>query len=697
MQDMDKQLDNAARSIDSATKRLTTLDSVEQPTQEGTTTDFEQLAKERAERELYAAKYREQLANESDDEKTQDLQSDVEVSDEQGESDAEESTSEIENNVPTVEEPENEVEKDDTSSRISESDEQLTGTHDENETPAMILNIPGAVYHLPVAEDASVVEDASVATEPEIRSAELGSTDVDYIPPIDAIESDDEEAAALEAYDATSQGENQKQEVDFAPVCAESDVVDNLVKNTASRIDDEVKDLVHDEDEYVRFVSENEKKQEEKETNESSTEKDREDHILVLPVAVDTESYTVPVEHEHINAGVISSDEIIQVENNEEEEYARFLSENEEKPTGKWPPDSNASEDDRGLRLAPYTLDIDEEYPDPVDRDDRKVDSCSIDEIDFDSTDEEESEYVRFLAEHEKWQSDHSEKKKPDGAVEDVDAEDPESDISDSFSSIEKSLKLVNARMAYEIESLKVKHRMLSYTFSMDYFQKDNSKKKIKRSINDRMRKLAAAQKREQANSTRYYNAVQGKYAESAKRRRINSSKVESIIDRLEYALKERELIEDKLTTLYEEAISGYGAPKETKVAERTAKRAYRSQLGRAKRVARMHAPVELKEKIFSLMNERTTMLSTIEKNKYLLSKERYTGADKRSLKRQNKELKRAARQKEEDIYVFMKKADKHNTNHKSGINQAAWVIGTIVVLGLLGALYFFAKKWGII
>ena len=301
----------------------------------------------------------------------------------------------------------------------------------------------------------------------------------------------------------------------------------------------------------------------------------------------------------------------------------------------------------------------------------------------------EEKEYERFLAENEQ--------KAGDAPVPQLASEDSDADAFDlPIDKVDKSVKLVEARMSYEIAAMKAKHRMMRYTFSIDVLKKDRTERKLRRQINDRMYKLPRAIKRERADATRYYTAALDKYAGDEGRRTANEARISSLLERLSYALKEREQIEDSLMRLYGEEAVATSATKEMKVAERAAKTAYKSQLKLAKRVARMHAPDELKEKIFTIMNERVALLSAIEKNKYLISKKRYTGADKRSVKRKNREMKRTVRQKEDDLFYFVKKAEKHDIDHGNGMRQIAWLVGTVLVLGAIGVLYFVAKyNWG--
>ncbi len=308
--------------------------------------------------------------------------------------------------------------------------------------------------------------------------------------------------------------------------------------------------------------------------------------------------------------------------------------------------------------------------------------------IPYDSSQEEE-EYKRFLAENDQKEPQAPENK-PD--LQDTDLEN----FDLAVDSVDKCVKLVESRMRYEIETMKAEHKMMRYTFSADVLKKDRTERKLRRNINDRMCKLSRALKRERADSTRYYTAVMDKYAGSEEKRSANASRIESLIDRLDCALKEREQIDEKLMRLYTNGDGSTSSSKENKVAERAAKNAYKSHIKAAKRVARMHAPEELKEKIFTLMNEHVAMLSAIEKNRYLLAKKRYTGADKRDVKRQNREMKRAARQKEDDIIHFIKKAEKYDAEHGNGVKQIGWLVLTVILLGAVGIFYLVAKYvWG--
>lgn len=302
----------------------------------------------------------------------------------------------------------------------------------------------------------------------------------------------------------------------------------------------------------------------------------------------------------------------------------------------------------------------------------------------------DEEHYEGFIAEQEQKGQDRRKKKRGFADNDVVDLYLP-------VDSIDKAVGLVEARMLYEIASMKAEHKMLGYAFSIDVLKKERTDRKMRRQISERMSKLSRALKRERADSTRYYTAALDRYEGNADKRVKNAALIESILGRLDYALKERERIDESLMRLYVLDSDEVASTKEAKVALRAAKASYRSQLNTAKRVARMRAPDELKEKIFNLMNERTTMLSTIEKNEYLLHKKRYTGADKRAVKRQNGEMRRAVRHKEDDVRFFIKKAEKHNAAHGDGVSQIGWLIATLLFAAAIGVLYLLGKYyWGL-
>lgn len=301
----------------------------------------------------------------------------------------------------------------------------------------------------------------------------------------------------------------------------------------------------------------------------------------------------------------------------------------------------------------------------------------------------EENEYERFLAEQQ-------EKAEKSVAKKRVALEKDVCELYLPVESIEKNVRLVEARMRCEIESMKAQHKMLGYTFSQDVLKRERTERRLRRQINDRMYRLTRALKRERSDNTRYYTAALDKYPGDPDKRASNTATIETILGRLDYLIKERDRLSDRLIALYEQATPNSKAGREAKVAQRAARIAYKSQLKAAKRLARMHAPAELKDRIYTLMNERITTLSTIEKNVYLISKNRYTGADKRAVKRQNKDMKRAARKMEDEIRDLMKRAEKHDQTHGAGMRQLAWAIGTLVILGALGVLYFLGKfYWG--
>lgn len=544
MHEINKSLDDAARSIDRAAKNTTSAAYIAHTGGSSKPIfGYEQIARERAERELYAERYRERVKAESEREGTQPSP------------------------LHTSDTPREQVNPD-TATRVTKNAPEAPVYTKSPE--ARVLTIPGAVYRIPTerAVREEPVPRSHTPTEPQVP---IFNAPIPAEPsPIYTAAVADEAADDLFSYDPLPVYEPQsKTSHPTVADAAEGDVdVVGVDYGGALRSDDAGSYTAPTE------YSEHE------------------------PVSREKHPIAIPYDPSH-----------------EEEEYTRFLAEQEQKRVAK-----------RTKRKAAL---------------DQEIDPCYF-----------------------------------------------------PIDAIDKCVQLVKARMSYEIESLKAKHRMLGYTFSMDVLKKDRIEHKINRGINERMYRLSRAVKRERADSTRYYTAANDRYLGNADKRNANTAKIESVLGRLEYALKERERIDESLMRIYTQGISGSENVKETRVAERAARAAYRSQLKTAKRVARMHAPIELKEKIFTLMNERVAMLSTIERNEYLLSKKRYTGAEKRDIKRQNKALKRNARQKAEDVRTFVGKAQRHSERHGSGIHQIGWLVGTVLALAALGTLFVLAKYY---
>jgi hypothetical protein len=167
----------------------------------------------------------------------------------------------------------------------------------------------------------------------------------------------------------------------------------------------------------------------------------------------------------------------------------------------------------------------------------------------------------------------------------------------------------------------------------------------------------------------------------STAKRKPKPEQVESLIRRLDQLLCERDAQNARLTELYR----GSANDKDLKLfarAERLrlkwAKRVYKSQRSLAGRLEKLHAPLDIKERVWELMNKKTVGYSDLEYTRYLLRHKRYRKGARRELRERLASARRTMRYVKSDIRRFMKKAERHDDNHKS---DRAWVIKMLVAL----------------
>ena len=260
---------------------------------------------------------------------------------------------------------------------------------------------------------------------------------------------------------------------------------------------------------------------------------------------------------------------------------------------------------------------------------------------------------------------------------------------------IDDNVKLVEMRMLYEIAELKMKHRMSTLTFSLDFGREYRNERELYREVNRRIKGVRKALRLERNNNRRYYLVLADRCIGDIARRNRNRAKIESVIRRVEFLLTERDRINNRLIELYAGDVGEDKKPLSEKIgkrATRVAKRVYRSMKKLAKRVHRMHAPDELREKIFALMNDRITEYSRRTQLEESLRRLKPRGEAKRRMKKEYRECCRRIKYMESDLKTFVKKAERYDTIYHENGKQIAWILGTLLGLGALTFLYFTYK-----
>ena len=185
-----------------------------------------------------------------------------------------------------------------------------------------------------------------------------------------------------------------------------------------------------------------------------------------------------------------------------------------------------------------------------------------------------------------------------------------------------------------------------------------------------------------------YYRVFTEKESNKKYGKRTDRRRLESIKMRLEVLLAERDEINDSLIKMYGVTAKNKISKEERKlnaVRRRHAKAMYRTQKKDAKRLERLHAPLDLKEKVYKLMNRCTELVSNIESSRYKLHKTTLGSQARKSLRQEIKKHRADLKATKSDIRYLMKKVGKHHDKHTADIRWAGW--GILVLLLVVGGV----------
>ncbi len=303
---------------------------------------------------------------------------------------------------------------------------------------------------------------------------------------------------------------------------------------------------------------------------------------------------------------------------------------------------------------------------------------------------EEEQEYLEYL---KKFDTPHTKRKKTPQNKQDSDAAAPI--LADGT---QTSVALIEARLSYEIDRLKRRRRIDEYTFSTDGTGRRSGGRSTERSVSRRVKYLGKAKRCEQATSRAFYLAARDSYEVDPERRMRKSAEIDSVVRRMELLLSERVAIDNELIKLYTGATQG-GSQTEfkrgSKRAERAARKMWRAQRKAAKHLDGLHAPLDLKERIYAMMNERTLAAADIEYSKAALRQRGLDRSQKRAHSKNISRQRKNIRYLEADIKHFMKKAERHNEKHKADKEHHVWLVVLAALLAVGGiAVLIIGKLW---
>ncbi len=257
---------------------------------------------------------------------------------------------------------------------------------------------------------------------------------------------------------------------------------------------------------------------------------------------------------------------------------------------------------------------------------------------------------------------------------------------------------LVKARMEYEIVKLENEMNMSLYSFSVKDERKKNEARRITGKIKRLRRNIKKALMLEKEDNKRYYYLKLVEPEFERVKKRTNPERLASLRMRLDVLLSERESLNERLLSLYgrnkkHTEKRGFDA-KNNEVVKKYAKLVYKSQKRLAAKVEKLHAPVDLKEKIYTLMNQKTECAVEIETSKYKLKVADIRGSAKAELIRKIRSAKSRIRGINRDVDFLIRKARKQDDDYADNRAMGAWIIGVLLfVVAALLLWHMFSDK----
>lgn len=252
--------------------------------------------------------------------------------------------------------------------------------------------------------------------------------------------------------------------------------------------------------------------------------------------------------------------------------------------------------------------------------------------------------------------------------------------------------RLVRRRMTFISTSLEYKADMLAVTFGANADRNARRADRMQSRARRARRKSAKAVRLERRDFIRYYSAYFDKYEGDPERRVRSVAKLETIKRRLDYVLTRIGEIDKELLGLYaEEGATDKRArlPRSKRAAMRTARRVHASLKKLGRRIKKLHAPLDIKEKLYNLLNDKQNAHSTLAYVKHELRSSARDKETRRELKRKRREAKRTVRSIDGEIDRYMRKAERHNDTHSANKLQVFWILLLILIIGGAAIIYF--------
>ncbi len=261
----------------------------------------------------------------------------------------------------------------------------------------------------------------------------------------------------------------------------------------------------------------------------------------------------------------------------------------------------------------------------------------------------------------------------------------------------DKDVWLIKSRFEYNIAMLEAERDMKLYSFDLKPVDRDRSVATLNRMISKLKNNLSRAMRLEAEDNDRYYKLIIQNPTKEKVRKRARRDRLDAYKLRLEALISEREVLNARLLSLYgnpegtKKGAKGSSQQKINTVKKRYARSIYRSQRRIAKRLEILHAPVDLKEKIFDLMNKKIESVAVIEGSRYKLRHLKLRGRARRDVRAEMQQAKRSVRLINKDITFLMKRAERHDQLYASDMAWVGWLVGVGVVLVIGFVVWYFA------
>ena len=251
----------------------------------------------------------------------------------------------------------------------------------------------------------------------------------------------------------------------------------------------------------------------------------------------------------------------------------------------------------------------------------------------------------------------------------------------------ERDLLLISLRAEHQIASLQAKKDVLSYSFDLDKRDRQREIRKIEKRIGKIRRTERKAHDLERSDNSRFYYLAALPLSEEKVKRGARRERLEALRLRLDVLLSERESINERLIALYGGADGRHKktrvARKAAKIRKKTARTMYKRQRDLAKKIDKIKAPVDMKERAIELLNKRIADASEYEAARYTLRALRPGGRARDELVRTIKRTKKNMRLHDREIKYMIRKLKRHEERYRSDREWAGFLI-TLTVISVL-------------